>query len=744
MKTKIGTFLLIFCLGFLHGIDEVDKLIIKAEENRVKSNLKVLEYAEKAYAISKTRKYEKGIADSLYWISYANFFEKEKNEEVKKNLLTAYELYKKIKDQKGRAQSAHLIGFQYYFKTKYEKALDYLQEARKISKQIGFTHCLSNSLFQIGNIYYTTSQYDKAIKYFILTEKEASKAKDTKLFVAYANTNIGNIYLDIHKGYENALTKFQTSLKIFKDIENEVGIAVSLANIGRVYQEQQKDNTALDYFLESKRLHEKINKDLQDPSMMLDIYFDLGIIYLKKENYNKAIKNFYAAKECAKTIGNINREAKILISIGDVWEKRNLFSKAIKNYEESLSVSREFKLNETKMTVLSKLALIYERIGNIKKSLFYYKQYHTLEREIFNQKKISQMQKLQTEYETEKKEKQIESMKNEKQIQDLEMQKMKKDQELQSVKLKQQALARNAAIVISLLSVVIVVLLFRKYLYLFTFWKKKNYISHFRLKEKLGSGGMGTVFKAHDIKDKTNEIAIKVLRDDYTSNEIYKKRFKNEATIIDQIEHPNIVKVFERGEHDGNLYIAMELLDGKSLAELISGGRVDFKSALSIMVQCAEALVKIHSKNIIHRDIKPENIMIVEGEDDPYIVKVLDFGLAKAETVTKMTQTGAILGTIFYMAPEQVTQKELTPACDIFSLGAVFYEMLTGEKPFLGESAMDVAEQILDKEPVEPNKFRDDIPPMLNTLIVRMMNKDRDQRPDAVEIRNTLMSTPSF
>jgi ligand-binding sensor domain-containing protein/tRNA A-37 threonylcarbamoyl transferase component Bud32 len=276
----------------------------------------------------------------------------------------------------------------------------------------------------------------------------------------------------------------------------------------------------------------------------------------------------------------------------------------------------------------------------------------------------------------------------------------------------------------------LVIHLTRKYITLSAFWKKQKYVGKFRLLDIIGTGGMGAVYKAKNLMDKSETVAIKVLKEEMFSDENSRKRFKQEAAIIDQLDHPHIVKVIERGESKQNLFIAMEYLQGITLTEKIAADeRLLIKEALHIMVQIADALTKIHSKNIIHRDLKPDNIMLIEKKGNPNFVKLLDFGLARTQYQTRLTQTGIVIGTISYLSPEQISGKRSCAASDIYALGTIFYEMLTGDKPFMGETTTDIMKQILEKNPVEPIQFRDDIPRELNHLIMRMLEKEIKSRP---------------
>lgn len=285
----------------------------------------------------------------------------------------------------------------------------------------------------------------------------------------------------------------------------------------------------------------------------------------------------------------------------------------------------------------------------------------------------------------------------------------------------------------------LVINFFRRFLSLSRFWKKQKYVGSFRLLDKLASGGMGTIYKARSLSDKTETVAIKVLKEELFEDENNRKRFKQEAAIIDQLDHPNIIKVFERGQSKETMFIAMELLVGQTLTKKIEAEeRLDLKEGLHIMIQIVDAAAKIHSKDIVHRDLKPDNIMLIEKDGDPNFVKLLDFGLAKTQYQTRLTQTGMVIGTINYMAPEQISGAGFSGATDVYSMGVMFFEMLTGEKPFIGETTIDLMKQIMDRVPIEPIRYRFDIPEELNDLILEMMEKESDVRPHVEDVLETL------
>jgi len=282
---------------------------------------------------------------------------------------------------------------------------------------------------------------------------------------------------------------------------------------------------------------------------------------------------------------------------------------------------------------------------------------------------------------------------------------------------------------------------FRKYFTLARFWKKRTFIGRFKLLDEIGTGGMGTIYRAKNMTDKSQKAAVKVLKDDLFKDERNRRRFKHEAAIVDQLEHPHIVNVFERGESKQHSYIAMELLEGITLADKITEsdeGKLDLKESVDIIIQVCDALRKIHGKNIIHRDLKPENIMLINRDGNPDYVKLLDFGLARTEYQSRMTRTGAIIGTINYMPPEQIGQSENSTAGDIYSSGVIFYEMVTGSNPFQGETTIEIMKLVINETPIEPAFFRPGIPRELNDLIMIMLSKDRNIRPTAGKILDAL------
>jgi ligand-binding sensor domain-containing protein/tRNA A-37 threonylcarbamoyl transferase component Bud32 len=272
------------------------------------------------------------------------------------------------------------------------------------------------------------------------------------------------------------------------------------------------------------------------------------------------------------------------------------------------------------------------------------------------------------------------------------------------------------------------------------FWRKKNYIGGYRIIEQIGVGGMANILKVVSGKRSKKEfLALKLIKEEFIFDAVYRKRFLDEGQIIDNLDHPHIVKVFERGEQNHNLFIAMELLEGQTLEQSIQQkGWLSPGESLDIVLQILDALSVIHHAGIIHRDLKPGNIMLVKKGEKENFVKILDFGLAKTQSLSRVTESGMVVGTLCYLSPEQLLNSEYSFASDIYSLGTIFYEMLTGQKAYNGETPLEVMQQMFKTEPKPPQTLKKDIPDQLNSIVLKMMEKEPGNRPSAEVLKMTL------
>ncbi|MCI0329990.1 MAG: protein kinase [candidate division Zixibacteria bacterium] len=248
-------------------------------------------------------------------------------------------------------------------------------------------------------------------------------------------------------------------------------------------------------------------------------------------------------------------------------------------------------------------------------------------------------------------------------------------------------------------------------------------VSHYKILEKLGEGGMGVVYKAHDSK-LDRDVALKFLPPHLAADPVEKERFLREARAASALNHPNITTVFEIDEHFDQIFLAMELVEGKSLKELIKSESLPIKKVLEIGIQVCEGLTDAAEKGIVHRDIKSDNILLTPKNQ----AKIMDFGLAKFKGAGQLTKAGSTVGTAAYMSPEQASGEEVDHRSDIFSFGVVLYELLTGKLPFRGEHAGGLAYSILNEEPPPLARFNDKTTLELQRIISKALAKDKAER----------------
>jgi serine/threonine protein kinase len=252
----------------------------------------------------------------------------------------------------------------------------------------------------------------------------------------------------------------------------------------------------------------------------------------------------------------------------------------------------------------------------------------------------------------------------------------------------------------------------------------------YEIGERLGSGGMSNVYQATDrILERT--VAVKILAEHLSDDERFVERFRREALAVAKLIHPNIVQVYDTGIDEGRHYIVMEFVDGRSGAQILQRqGPLDPQTAAEVGIQACAGLGYAHRRKIIHRDVKPGNLMLVGNPDGsgPMTVKLTDFGIARALEQTRITQVGSVVGTAAYLAPEQVRGEEATPATDVYALGVVLYQFLTGRLPYEGSTLAELAVRQQNERPLPPSSYNSEVPESLGGAVLRALEGDTGRR----------------
>ncbi|MCP5107013.1 MAG: tetratricopeptide repeat protein, partial [bacterium] len=684
-------------------------------------NKKALDNYQQSLAISRRRGDKNAVADTLnnMGLVYGNMREYQKALEYHFQSLKIVE--ETEGDKKGIARSYTNISTVYLKSGDYDNALEYRQKLLRVNEEMGDKKETASALSYIGQVYWMLDDYDKVLEYN-LKSLEIKEELGDKYGTARSLNNISIIHARINN-IKKAIEYSERSLKILEEIGDKKHIASSLNNIGNLHTDQDMYEKSLQYHFRALKLREEAN----DREGISTSTTNIGKSYLGLEKYDKALVYMEKAVALDRELGDKASLATSLVNIGVLHSKIKKYDRASAYLKEALETAKEAKAKDTTKNIHLALSNLFAQKENYKEALEHYREYSDVKDSILNQTSNDKVAEMEARYESEKKKKEITLL--------------QKNNEIQRLTLSRQKFKVNAFIAGLVLVFIIALLLFKRYLSLFAFWKKKSHIGHYRILEEIGSGGMGIVYKASPVMEKEKTVALKVIREEYSKDAVHRKRFMNEALLVDQLDHPHIVKVYERGETGNRLFIAMEMLQGESLDDIIAKGElIPLGHCIEIMAQLVDAVEKIHSKGIVHRDLKPGNIMLMEQVENKPFAKLLDFGLARAQSLTRLTETGEILGTINYLPPERISHQDFSAAGDIYSLGVVFYEMLTGEKPFLGSTPIDVIKLILEQEPIAPVKYRLEIPAALNGLVLEMMNKSPERRPVEKNLIDRLLS----
>lgn len=718
------------------------------------SPAKSIRYGLEALALSQKLLYPGGEADACF--SIARGWLRDRNYEKSLVYLNrALPVYKKTENKFGISKTLYMTGIIYRHKSNYDEALESFRQSEKIARETGSIEDISRALSGMGSVYTLLSRFDNALDCHIQASKLAEKSDD-KLLIAGVSFYTAILHSRMGK-MERALEYFNKALKNYREIGDKIWITQALLTTGAVHENLNNSSKSLAYFQEAL----KIAGETDNKKGIASVLNSIGYRYLRLKDFPRALDYLLKSLKISEAIGNKNEIAIALGNIGNIYHEAKEYRQALTYFQTALALEKEVSYKDVILIYLlgagsccielkeydkagkflnkglnlakkvkdkNRVAMyyhyfhhLYKNKGNYKKALEYSELFNTTNREVLNETSMRQVNELQEKYEAEKKENEIRVL--------------KQNNEIQNLKLSKEKLTRNVLVVGFVLVLLILVLLSRKYLYLFSLWKKDKIISQFRLVEKVGSGGMGTVYKAHTLKDKSQIFAVKVLHDELFRDKKNRKRFKREASIIDNLRHPNIIRIVEVGVTENKLFIAMDYMVGQSLeTKIAEAGTFSLAESLHIMRQIADAVAYIHRCKIIHRDLKPGNIMMVEQDGDPNFVILLDFGLARAEFQTRLTQSGNLFGTIDYMAPESIMGIQSTPKADIFSMGVIFYRLLCGNRPFPGKNVLEQMRHLLVDEPPQVSDVRPEVPEELSRLVTHMMCKEAEQRPTSESV----------
>jgi tetratricopeptide (TPR) repeat protein len=712
---------------------EIDRLVRLATSYQNTSPKESLKLAARALTLSRQFNNLKGEVESLRLLCTVYFFQGAPAKALEYcNQLIG--VLKRVNDQPELARLYQFMGFIYNSSRRYTTAIEYLQKSLNIRRRVGDKKEIAAALGRLGPIYLNVSKWDTALKCNLealsLLEEVGNKNDVAEvLFVT------GVCYQHLRQN-KKAKEVLERAARYKRELGDRKTLGSILDSLGTVHTHLKDWDKAADLYTEALTFRQAAG-DKHGTAFTL---YNLGMLHYNLKHYDMGLDFHNRSLKLRLELGHHEMTAFSYLGIAYIYTDQKKFQPAKEYLDKSYDLAKEIAwADQLKSRVNGGYYMLYKEMGDYKNALRFYKSYARLEQKKLSTTTMLQATRWQAGFEADKRERDISALEKDKILKLKENEVLKKDNQIRQLRLERTKVIRNAFITGFALVSIILVLVFQKYLYLFAFWKKQKYIGKFRLMDKLGCGAMGTVYKAHSVVNKKELAAVKILKEEFLKDENSIRRFKREAAVIDKLDHPNIIRIFERGQAGQSLFIAMEFLAGKNLALLLTEEeQIAIDRCLHIMVQVTEALVFIHSQNIVHRDLKPDNIMVLERDGDKDFVKLLDFGLAKMELETRLTQTGNFVGTLEYMSPELLLNGNSSSANDIFSLGVTFYHLLCNRSPFPGESPVDIMREIIRSTPAAPYLFRLDIPMPLDGLVMQMIDKRPQQRPAADSVLTVL------
>lgn len=654
----------------------------------------------------------------------------ERREEALQHLAPARALYEQLGN---RTKVAKCLGYQGIALANLGRlwpAIEATDSALAQFRELGDERGIAAASTNLGIYLAQAGEYQRALE-LNLEGLERERGLGHDIGIANSLNSVGNIYARLEEPAK-ARPYYQQALKIYQRLGESFGTAQALTNLGTTYEDLDQDDEAMRYYRRALAVGEADGATDAITTPLVNI----GIVLKKQGRYAEALASYRRAAELERGIGDQSSLAVSLQDIGEVLLLMGQLDGAEARLQESQALSLQQQSSDILDTTYLNLAEVAVARGNYRQAYERLQRSGEARQARLDADKARTIAELEARYDAAHRREEIELLRKDNEL-------LRKDGEIRRLELSR---ARLAAVLLALAIALIlagVILLARRYRSLLAFWRRRSFVGPYRLADRIAEGGMGIVYRAVSVVEPSRTVALKVIREEIAADPVQRQRFLNEGAIVDGLDHPNIVTVYERGEHNQQLYIAMELLEGRTLAAVIADAvrrqhTIPETSCRALMRQLADAVHTIHARGIVHRDITPSNIVVASDRDPEPVAKLLDFGVARADTVTTLTEAGEILGTVSYLAPERVRHQPPTPASDIFSLGAVFYELLTLERPFMGDDPVTLVRALLERTPLRPESLRPDLGSDLATLVMAMLAKDPAHRPCGEELLHRL------
>jgi tetratricopeptide (TPR) repeat protein len=590
--------------------------------------------------------------------------------------------------------SANALGREYIF-SNINPAIRLYRRVIEEARELDYPEGEANALKNLGVALYLKGDYDGSTEAYL---QAIRLYEDLQMLeeLAYAYGELG--YQMKRRDLPRAKKYMHQGIRLAERHDYKVKLCALYDNYGVLQEMSELADSALYYYQKALQIKTTLNDTAGIPFTLNH----LAGIYVIQDNFQKAAEllresDRYRQREK----GNYGR---IFNSMqwGDLFFYQGKLDSAEARYLRTISMPGAFEQNLTVSYCYEQLATIYEQRGDYERAYQNQKNFAAFKDSLVNLQTNERIAALEIEYETEKKDRLI------------------AENQLKIAKRNRQIILLVGAVIIVLVAGVIWVVRNRRSILVL----RKRKISHYRLVELIGTGGMGEVFKAIDLNSK-EIVALKLLTPELLQNQENRDRFLREAQIMKSFAHPNIVKTFEFGETEQQGFIAMEYLTGGTLRDYLKSSFPFANTELKRLVkQICDGLQEIHDQSIIHRDLKTANIML----DAEKNIRIMDFGLSRLPLAATMTTLGTAMGTLGYVAPEQITNINVDRRTDIFSLGVVLYELLTNRLPFTGENEMALINSIFNTVPPSPSSIRPEIGKGMDEVISRCIAKNPTER----------------